>query len=369
VMRRLQSGATIIGMAPFQPGLGLAEAFYHDIVRTLVPRPHAACLLGEGSEVLGYDSTRSTDHAWGLRLQILVAAEDAEPVSRAIERGLPGTFRGWPVRFYSWQTRTIQHHVEVTTLDAWIARELGFDPRRVLTTAAWLALPQQRLLQVTQGRVFRDDTGELTAIRDLLGWYPRDVWLWMMTTQWHLIGNAAPLLGRTAEAADLRGSRLMAARLVRLMAEMSFLHEHRYWPYAKWFGTAFARLDAASSLGPILDDLLAAADHSVREDALVRALAVLAQRHNALGLTPTVEPVIKDFEVGINDAVRPYRVLNVGEFVTACRNAIGDEALRNLVTVGAFDQLAHADDALVNFSPWPAHLAAVYEGLLRQDTP
>lgn len=356
-------------MAPFQPGLDLAEAFYHDVVRTLVPLPHVACLLGEGSEVLGYDSLRSTDHAWGPRLQVLVAVEDVEPVSRAIERGLPETFRGWPVRFYSWQTGTIRHHVEVSTPDAWIARELGFDPRRELTTAAWLALPQQRLLQVTKGRVFRDDTGELTAIRGLLAWYPRDVWLWMMGAQWHLIANAAPLLGRTAEAADLRGSRLVGARLVRLTAEMSFLQERRYWPYAKWFGTGFAHLDVAPSLGPILDALLAADDHPLREDAMVRALAVLARRHNALGLTPTVEPAIKDFEVGINDAVRPYRVLNAGDFVTACRDAISDEALRDLGPVGAFDQLAHADDALVNFSPWPAQLAAVYEGLLRQDPP
>jgi hypothetical protein len=356
-------------MATFQLGLELARHFYNEVVQSLITCAHTACLLGEGSEILGYDSERSTDHAWGLRLQVLVAEEEVEPVARAIEQGLPDTFRGWTVRFYSWQTRTVRHQVEVTTLDAWIVRELGFDPRKSLTAAAWLALPQQRLLQVTQGRVFHDDTGDLTAIRCLLEWYPRDVWLWMMATQWHLIGNAAPLMGRTAEASDLRGSTLVANQLVRLMMEMTFLQERQYWPYAKWFGTAFSRLDTASLLGPTLDAILTAEAYSAREDALVSALEFLAHRHNLLGLTPAVEPAIQQFEVGISDAVRPYRVLNAGAFVTACRDAIEDDCVRNLVTVGAFDQLTHADDLLVNFSPWPDRLAAVYQELLEQQAP
>ena len=69
--------------------------------------------------------------------------------------------------------------------------------------------------------------------------------------------------------------------------------------------------------------------------------------------------------VNINDAVRPYRVLNAGRFVTACQDAIEDERLRKLVPVGALDQLTHADDALVNFTSWPMHLAWVYGELLR----
>jgi hypothetical protein len=123
--------------------------------------------------------------------------------------------------------------VEVATLDDWLLRQLGFDPRTDLTTARWLDLSQQRLLHVTAGAVFRDDTGELTAIRKLLHWYPRDVWLWMMAAQWHFIGNAEPQIGRTAKASDPRGSALVASALVRLMMQLCFLQERRYWPYAK----------------------------------------------------------------------------------------------------------------------------------------
>ena len=93
-----------------------------------------------------------------------------------------------------------------------------------------------------------------------------------------------------------------------------------------------------------------------RTDALHNALQLLAARHNALGLTSDVEPAVVDFHVGVNDAVRPYRVINAGQFVDACRKAIAEKALRHMVTVGTFDQLTHGDDALVNFTTWPAYI-------------
>src|SRR3546814_4114263 len=52
------------GMPPFIAGIDLARRFYAEVVSDLVRCPHAACLLGEGSDVLGYDQPRSTDHAW-----------------------------------------------------------------------------------------------------------------------------------------------------------------------------------------------------------------------------------------------------------------------------------------------------------------
>lgn len=91
----------------------------------LVDRPHAACLLGEGSEVLGYDQLRSTEHQWGPRLQILVAPADVHPVAAAVDAGLPERFHGWPVRFYSLSAGGIQHHVEVMTLDSWLTTQPG----------------------------------------------------------------------------------------------------------------------------------------------------------------------------------------------------------------------------------------------------
>lgn len=350
------------------PGIELARGFYFDVVQKLIDAPHTAALLGEGSDVLGYDQPRSTDHTWGPRVQIFVQPAEVDRVAAAIDESLPAEYRGYPVQFYAWQTQSVKHHVEVTTLERWLEAHLRISGVDELTPAKWMALPQHHLLQFIAGAVFQDDTGELTDTKHQLSWYPTDVWLWTMASQWHLIGNTQHLIERTAEAMDFRGSTLIAVHLVRLIMELSFLQERRYWPYPKWFGTAFAELDIAPVLGPILDTALRSA-YATQHAELNRALLLLGDRHNTLGLTEVVAPAVGDYEVGINNAVRPYQVMNAGKFANACKQAIQDESLRRLPCVGTIDQLTHADDLLINFTAWPQQLAQVYQhGLERRDT-
>lgn len=351
-------------MPDFTPGLKLARDFYIDVVATLLHMPHTACLIGEGSEVLGYDSPRSTDHEWGPRVQAFVAPDNVDHARATISTGLPAEYQGYPTAWYSLAEQRVTHHIEITTLHDWLIAHLGIDPRPGLDHAAWLALPQQHLLQLTRGEVFRDDLGELTQLRASLRWYPTDVWRWLLASQWHLIGNTEPLLGRTLEAGDQRGARLIVARVCRLIMEMAFLQERRYRPYDKWFGTAFTELQCASSLGPLIDNALSEPPAARTDSPLSSALIVLAERHSTLGIAEPVTPAMGDFNVNINDAVRPYPVLNTRDLIAATTNAIGDPALRGLVPVGGIDQLTHTDDSMINFTSWPQSLAQHYRTML-----
>ena len=93
-------------MTRFVPGLELARTFYQDVLAGIIGGiPHAAAALGEGSEILGFDTERSTDHSWGPRAQIFVEADAVESLRARIDAHLPDTFREWPVRYYKWQTR------------------------------------------------------------------------------------------------------------------------------------------------------------------------------------------------------------------------------------------------------------------------
>jgi hypothetical protein len=47
----------------FLPGTQLSGEFYAEVVHPVLDgSPHGAALLGWGSDVLGYDTERSTDH-------------------------------------------------------------------------------------------------------------------------------------------------------------------------------------------------------------------------------------------------------------------------------------------------------------------
>ena len=193
---------------------------------------------------------------------------------------------------------------------------------------------------MTSGAVFHDDDGELAAVRAALAWYPDDVWLWLLASQWRRLDQEEPFVGRTAEVGDELGSRVVAARLVRDVMRLAFLLERRYAPYSKWLGSAFARLDAAAALQPALLDVLAARDYEAREAALVAAVEELARRHNSLGITAPVDTTVRFFHS------RPFRVLGSSRFVEACLDRVRDPWLRSLPLIGGVDQISDSTDAL-----------------------
>jgi uncharacterized protein DUF4037 len=252
----------------FVPALELNAGFYADVVAPLVRAwPHSAGLLGYGSELLGFDTERSTDHGWGPRLQLFVARADLAAARVAVDKGLPAEYRGWPVAF-GWDDVPVTHHVTVTTLADWLRAQLGCNPIDRLSTTDWLTIPQQRLLGATRGTVYHDGIGELTTARERLQYFPTPIRIWMLACQWRRIWQEEPLVGRAAEVGDEAGSRLIAARIVRDLMRLHFLLAGEYWPYAKWFGSAYRALAHSHDVRPALEAALDATDHPSREDAL-----------------------------------------------------------------------------------------------------
>jgi Domain of unknown function (DUF4037) len=326
----------------FVPGLELSRSFYDGVVGPIVgDRPHAAALLGYGSDVMGFDTERSTDHGWGPRLQLLFAddhaPDDLDALRRALHAQLPEEHRGWPVRF-GWDDTPVQHHVAVVTTGAFFEHWLGYDPRGGLDPLDWISTPEQLLIEMTRGGVFHDDIGEVTRVRSELAQYPSPVWLWMLACQWRRLDQEEPFVARTAEVGDDLGSRVLAARLARDVMLLCFRLEREYAPYPKWFGSAFARLESASEVGPALARALRADTFVEREAGLVDAYEAVARRHNALGVTDPVDPTARSFYG------RPFRVLGAGRFVDACLAKVTDEQLRTRPLIGGVDQWSDNTD-------------------------
>ncbi|MET9021439.1 DUF4037 domain-containing protein [Actinopolymorpha sp. NPDC004070] len=348
--------------ATFVPSLELNAAFHAEVVAPLVrPVEHAAALLGWGSDVLGYDTARSTDHGWGPRLQVFVAENDVDAVRGRVDAGLPKEFRGWPVRF-GWDNAPEQHRVDVLTWRDWLQGQLGVQPLDGMNTLDWLTVPQQQLLGVVRGAVYADPAGELAATRKALAWYPPDVWRWLVAAQWGRIAQEVAFVGRTAEVGDDLGSAVLAARLVRDLTGLGFLLAREYRPYTKWVGTAFARLPGADALVPPLRRAVAATDFESREQALVEAYELIGRWHNESGVSGPVDPHVRPYHS------RPFRVPDAEGFAQACRNAIEDPWLRELPLVGSVDQFVDSTDVL-SAADRTQHLRALYTGLSTQQEP
>ncbi|MEU4221470.1 DUF4037 domain-containing protein, partial [Actinoplanes sp. NPDC026623] len=304
----------------FLPGLRLCRDFYVEAVRPLLDRgfpglPHAAARVGAGSEVLGFDSERSADHDWGPRLELFLTAEDAarhgSALSALLADRLPKQIHGRPtnfepagarVRVMTATTGPVAHRVHITDVATWSAELLGFDARRGVTDLDWLATPAQLLGEATGGEVFHDDTGELTGLRARLRWYPDDVWRHLLAAQWTRVAQEEAFVGRTAEAGDELGSRLIAARLARDVMRLCLLLGRRYPPYGKWLGTAFARLPGTAGIGAALGEALDARDPARRQAALCDAYEGAGRWQNRLGIAGAVDPTRRPFHD------RPYPV-------------------------------------------------------------
>ncbi|MEU8223246.1 DUF4037 domain-containing protein [Kribbella sp. NPDC048915] len=326
-------------MQEFRHAADVAESFHADVVAPLLGDiGYAAGLLGWGSDVLGYDTARSMDHGWGPRLVVLVDADQVERVRKAVDDGLPDEYAGYPVRF-GWDAYAPRHHVTVATLGEWLRDHLGFDASQGITTADWLVTPQQLILGVVAGRVYADD-GRLAPVRDAFAWYPDQLWRWMLACQWSRIAQEEPFVQRTHEVGDELGSRILTARLVRDVMRLALLQARTYAPYSKWLGTAFARLGHPDGLDVALADAIAADTYAERERALVTAYELIARRHNALGITPEVEPTPREFHE------RPAQVLGAERFAEACLATVTDEGLTKLSLIGAIDQSVDNTDVL-----------------------
>ena len=348
-------------MSDFIGGLELSRLFYAEIVRPLLAAAfpdlaYSAALIGSGSEILGYDTPRSIDHEWGPRLLLFLRETDyaatGPRITEALGKQLPTTFRGYSTHFGPPDAEGIQvaaahsagpvaHKIEVHTVRRFFVSHLGLDPSGDLPPADWLTLPEQRLLEVTAGAVYHDGLGKLEPIRARLAYYPRAVWLFLMASQWRRIAQQEAFVGRAGDVGDDLGSRLIAGSIVQNLMRLCFLLERRYAPYSKWFGTAFARLTCAPLLEPILKEVLGADTWQAREDALARAYGTVAGMHNALGITPPLDPRVSPYHS------RPYLVIHADRFVQALEQAITDPAVRGLAApFGAVDQFTDSTDIL-----------------------
>ena len=307
-------------------GMELCRRFYEDCVRGVLARrfagmEYSAGLLGFGSDVLGYDDEVSRDHMWGPRLYIFLdgsGAHRAGEVYAALARELPRRFMGFSVDFGTPDGGGIsamreggeELHplIRIGALGDYLASELGVTGAQGLRAADWLALSEHKLLTLREGRLFHDGLGLERELRGFY-YYPHEVWLYLLMSDWACLAEERAFVKRTASRGDELGSRIICARIAQRIMHLCFLYERRYAPYAKWLGTAFAGLGSARRVAPLLERALGAGDPLERERAIAEAQAAMIELHNEAGLTAPVSPELhryygRDILVADSDSVQ-----------------------------------------------------------------
>ncbi|MBA3633780.1 MAG: DUF4037 domain-containing protein, partial [Acidobacteria bacterium] len=308
------------------------------------------------------------------RLMIFLKGKDfselRESINQTLHRRLPYKFRGYSTNFglpdpndngtqllEDIENGSVNHRVEIFTISEFFLDYLNFDVRQTIEPADWLTFPEQKLRAITAGAIYRDEIGLQETI-NRFGYYPNDVWLYLLASGWNRISQEEHLMGRAGIAGDEIGSAIIAARLVRDLIRLSFLMEKQYAPYPKWFGKAFSELKCAAELSPIFKKVLSAETWQEREKHLAAAYEYVAELHNALEITEPLPTKVGNF------FSRPFLVIHLhGRFANAIRARINDPEVKRIAErrlVGSVDQFSDSTDVLAE-PKWREILRKFYE--------
>jgi hypothetical protein len=295
----------------------------------------------------------STDHHWGPHVMVFLTREDHRRVSgdlwNLLADKLPFTFRGYPTNF-----EESPDEPGVTHLKATDTRPINHRVQTLVgepSVMDWLTIPEQKLRTLAKGGVFHDGLDLLEPMQRKLAYYPREVWLYLLSAQWKRIGQEEPFVGRAGMVGDEIGSEVIGTRLVRDLMRLCLLFHEEYAPYPKWFGTAFSRLDCAPRLGPVFERVLKSKTWEERQGHLASAYEMVAGMYNGLGITVPVPEKVSLFHG------RPFYVIGGEEIARIIWDAIQDEEVKALpygvgkvkalpYGVGKIDQYVDSTDVL-----------------------
>lgn len=341
-------------MSPHIKGMHLCHDFYFECVAPSMEKhfpgvQYSAARIGGGSDVLGFDDQRSTDHDWGPRVELFFSSGDFESMGKNIYEvlsyNLPFSFKGFSTHFINDYLMgdndqyPIIHRARTYSVDQYFSYILGFNPANGVSEIDWLRTPEQTLRTIKYGRIFHDGLSALEDIQNKLTWYPDDIWYYIMACQWKRIDQEEPFVARCGDVGDELGSIVVAARQVKEIMQLCFYMEKEYAPYMKWFGTAFSQLRCAQNLEPPLKRIFLQDNWKDREKILSEVYLILAEMHNDLAITEYLEPKI------INFFDRPYKVPKSERFVEALLRNVQSPRLKAIKRpIGSVNQFTDSTD-------------------------
>jgi len=363
-------------MTPQIKGMQLCQDFYFECVAPLMEEhfpdiQYSAARIGGGSDVLGFDDVRSRDHDWGPRVELFFSSENFNSMGKNIYEvlsyNLPFSFKGFSTHFVNdylmgdTDKYPITHRARTFSVDLYFGYVLGFNPTKQISEIDWLRTPDQRLRTIKSSKIFHDGLSALQDIKNILEWYPDDIWYFIMASQWLRIDQEEPFVARCGDVGDELGSRVVAARQVKEIMQLCFYMEKEYAPYNKWFGTAFSKLQCAQELQPLLMQVFVQENWREREKILSEVYLILANMHNDLSITEFIEPEISNF------FDRPYKVPHSERFYNALIHKVQSPLLKSIKrAIGSVNQFTDSTD----ISCWNEALesiSSVYNLTIAQD--
>ena len=251
------------GRNNFMQGLELSKQFFERFGKPMLETEFADILpqlavglCGSGSECFGYDDEVSRDHDFEAGFCIFVPEALERKREFQLERAyakLPNEFMGVKKSLFS--PVGGNRHGVIHTATFFKDRTGTTDGK--LSLLDWFTLPENALLEATNGALFLDNLGEVTAIRERLSAMPEDVRLKKLASHLLLMAQSGQYnYGRCIQRGETGGAALAADAFVQSALQVIFLLNRQFMPYYKWTFRALSDLPKLQTLSAPLEFLI-----------------------------------------------------------------------------------------------------------------
>lgn len=291
-------------------GLELSEKYFKEIyfpkIKEISPEivsKISAGLVGEGSECYGYDDMISRDHDFIASCCVWLEHDDyikyADKLNEELSK-LPNTYEGFSTNNIG---EMVKDRRGIIDISEFMYKYLGVE-HIPSTIQEWRNIPEHSLFLITSGKVFMDNTGNITKIREALKYYPDIIRENKIATRCMKIAQSGQYnLGRSYRRQDLVAARLAETIFIEEVMHMVYLLNKKYTPYYKWMYRGLQEL-------PILGKEISLLLRKIVEDKTISYIKILE--------------IVEDIAVllvdelknqGLINNISDYYLANYGEYI------------------------------------------------------
>lgn len=246
-------------------GLELAEKFYNEYGAPMLRSQFsdiepmiAVGLCGSGSECFGFDDEISADHDFEPGFCIFIPDEDI--IGRQTAFQLERAYNSLPKEFMGYK-RSIMNPVGgkrtgVIRIGDFFESKTG-SRSGLLSSREWFSVPENSLAEAVNGKIFCDNLGMVTEIRNHLSTMPENVRLKKLAGNLLIMGQAGQYnYTRCISHGETSAAQLAVFEFTQSAMKCVFLLNRIYLPYYKWSFRALRELPLLSSLAVHLEYLI-----------------------------------------------------------------------------------------------------------------
>lgn len=301
-------------------GLELSEKFYYEYGEKMIKENFADVekyltvgLAGSGSECFGFDDEISQDHDFEPGFCIFIPDEIDSKTEFQLERA----YAKLPKEFMGYKRSPLNpvggNRHGVIKISRFFEEKTGSKTADI-PTVGWFCIAEQFPAEATNGKIFCDNLGVMTQLREKIAYMPEDVRLKKLAGNILLMAQSGQYnYPRCIKRGETAAAQLAVGEFVNTALKVIFLLNKKYIPYYKWTFRALKDLQKLSDLYGDLEYLISSDNTQAekKQEIIEKISARVIDELKEQELTKISSLNLEPHAYSVNDKIKDNEIRNL----------------------------------------------------------